>query len=64
MHKKRKKGPAGKNIPQVGQFLFPNLGHFSKIFEKGQGRPTPSPSLVTRLNGLSGKRDSRNMIIS
>ena len=34
------------------------------MFEKGQGRPIPSPSLVTRLNGLNGKRDSLNMLIS
>ena len=28
--------------------FFHNLGHFSPIFQKGQGTPPPLPPLVTR----------------
>ena len=36
------------NNHSLGIF-FQKLGHFFPIFEKGQGRPPPSPSLVTHL---------------
>ena len=37
--------------------FFFNLGHFIPVFEKGQGRPppSPSPSLFTRLRIVSYK---------
>ena len=37
-------------IDDHNQGIFSHkLGHFFPIFQKGQGRPPPSPSLVTRL---------------
>ena len=35
-----------RNLTQDGHnqgIFFPKLGHFFPIFEKGQGRPPPSP---------------------
>ena len=56
--------------PQSGYF-FPKLGHFFPIFEKGRGRPLPSPlytpesiwkTNVRPVNVVSGKDVVQNSV--